>query len=146
MEPAPQAAAAAEAESSCCPRCQQADFNYEDLDEGTKLVCRDCGYVMDAVVLVHQRTFDEEGALQAGVLVGQADDGRLAGARDCCCCCCCCCCYWCALLLVLLPVCPAALPQRHNLFGSPSPQHKSLSSHNFIMFRSALHYRVQGCH
>jgi hypothetical protein len=64
-----------------CPRCQQTDFNYEDLDEGTKLVCRDCGYVLDVEVLVHQRTFDEEGALQAGVRVGAADDGRLAGEQ-----------------------------------------------------------------
>lgn len=62
-----------------CPRCRQTDFNYEDLDEGTKLVCRDCGYVLDVEVLVHQRTFDEEGALQAGVRVGAADDGRSAG-------------------------------------------------------------------
>lgn len=65
-----------------CPRCHQTDFNYEDLDEGTKLVCRDCGYVLDVDVLVHQRTFDEEGALQAGVRVGAADDGRLAGGQS----------------------------------------------------------------
>lgn len=62
-----------------CPRCKQRDFNFEDLDEGTKLVCIDCGYVLDTVVLVHQRTLDEEGALQAGIRVAEADDGRLAG-------------------------------------------------------------------
>lgn len=111
------AAAAAEAEAeSCCPRCQQADFNYEDLDEGTKLVCRDCGYVMDAVVLVHQRTFDEEGALQAGVHVGEADDGRLAGV--------CCCCA-----LLCCPDVTASLaggPQ-HIAFQVGMPQHRQLA-------------------
>jgi hypothetical protein len=72
-------AAEAADEQQACPRCHQTDFNYEDLDEGTKLVCTDCGYVLDELVLVHQRTFDEEGALQAGVRVAETDDGRMAG-------------------------------------------------------------------
>lgn len=67
-----------------CPRCQQTDFNYEDLEEGTKLVCRDCGYVLDEIVLVHQRGFDDDGVLQAGVRVAEADDGRMAGDSSCC--------------------------------------------------------------
>lgn len=66
-------------DQQACPRCHQTDFNYEDLDEGTKLVCRDCGYVREDVVLVHQRTFDEDTALQSGVRVAEADDGRVAG-------------------------------------------------------------------
>jgi transcription initiation factor TFIIIB Brf1 subunit/transcription initiation factor TFIIB len=66
-------------EQQACPRCHQTDFNYEDLDEGTKLVCRDCGYVREDVVLVHQRTFAEDTAVQSGVRVAEADDGRVAG-------------------------------------------------------------------
>lgn len=77
-EPMGEAAEAAD-EQQTCPRCHQTDFNYEDLDEGTKLVCTDCGYVLDELVLVHQRTFDDEGALQAGVRVAETDDGRMAG-------------------------------------------------------------------
>ncbi len=72
-------AAAEEEPQQACPRCHQTDFNYEDLDEGTKLVCTDCGYVLDEIVLVHQHAFDEEGALQTGVRVAEDDDGRMAG-------------------------------------------------------------------
>lgn len=70
-----------DAAPAACPRCQQTDFNYEDLDEGTKLVCGDCGYVLDAVVLVHQRTYDEAGGRQDGVRVGETDDGGVTGEQ-----------------------------------------------------------------
>jgi hypothetical protein len=63
-----------------CPRCRQADFNYEDLDEGTKLVCRECGFVLDDVVLVHHAEHEEDGSLRRGAFVSARDDGRIAGA------------------------------------------------------------------
>lgn len=73
-----------------CPHCHQNDFNYEDLDGGEKLVCRDCGYVLDEVVLVHQRALDDAGMPQPAAWVSETDDGRAAGASliDICCMCC----------------------------------------------------------
>lgn len=36
-----------------CPRCQQDSFEFEDIGEGERLVCTECGAVVDEPELVH---------------------------------------------------------------------------------------------
>lgn len=65
----------ADAAQQQCPQCGQDSFDFEDTPIG--LVCS-CGFVVDDTILVHQRSYDAEGAAP-GVYVAAEDDGTKAG-------------------------------------------------------------------